>query len=170
VVNSSTVQVTTPRGFEGRRDVVVNTPRGSVTVAGGFYYLADTEPVRFTVASTKGGMERVIVSSGTAQFSPTVSLRGAKSGSQSTAPTLRAQINVVLAPQVTGLPKSKRWAVRMLVPGADNGTQRLFLGSVVSSENGTTVLPAVRATKKGLFTYRLRNKEERTFFLNIRIP
>jgi len=169
VVNTTTVQVTTPPGLEGSRDVVVTTPNGSVTAAGAYYYLPDEEPVRFTVVSSKGGVERVIVSSGAAESSPKVSLKTKKSRFQSTAPTVRARVDVVVAPRVTGLPKSKRWAVRMLVPGADKGTQRLFLGSVQSSKKGTAVLPAVRATKVGLFTYRLRAKSERTYYLNVRV-
>jgi len=129
---------------------------------------------RIRVVNSVGGVERVVVVAGESPYRPTVVLKKRKSASGSgrsvaTAPRVKVDIGVVVTPRVKGLPKSTRFGVSMLVPGADTGTQRMFMGTVRTNANGVAILPASRATEAGAYTYRLIRKGTVRYYVQMRV-
>jgi serine protease len=177
VVSDTTIQVLSPPGRAGTYTVTVVGSSGARVSSVGVYTYVTVNPEpedRIRVVNSVGGVERVVVVAGESPYRPTVVLKKRKSASGSgrsvaTAPRVKVDIGVVVTPRVKGLPKSTRFGVSMLVPGADTGTQRMFMGTVRTNANGVAILPASRATEAGAYTYRLIRKGTVRYYVQMRV-
>jgi len=170
VINDGAVQVLTPPGRAGSYTVTV-VAGGSTLTSPGLYTFVTPVPQpedRIRVVNTTGGVERVVVVSGEAPYRPTVTMKKDVGRTISTAPKVKVGVGVVVTPRVKGLPKSKKFGVAMLVPGADPGTQRMFMGTVRTNKYGVTILPAARATEAGAYTYRITRKKSGSYYVQLR--
>jgi hypothetical protein len=177
VVSDTTIQVLSPPGRAGTYTVTVVGSSGARVSSTGVYMYVTVVPEpedRIRVVNSVGGVERVVVVAGENPYRPTVVInkRTGESGSGRsvvTAPRVKVDIGVVVTPRVRGLPKSTRFGVSMLVPGADTGTQRMFMGTVETNANGVAILPASRATEAGAYTYRLIQKGTAPYYVQLRV-
>jgi len=170
VINDGAVQVLTPPGKVGFYSVSV-VVGGSMVNAPGTYTFVTPVPQpedRIRIVNSTGGVERVVVVSGEAPYRPTVTIKRGAGRTISRAPKVNVGVGVIVTPRVKGLPKSKKFGVAMLVPGADPGTQRMFMGTVRTNKYGVTILPAARATEAGKYTYRLTRKKSGSYYVQLR--